>query len=491
MMQARWLQCVLVGVLAIQAGACRAQPAPIRPPDGAFAPPVTRSFQEFGAIGDGRADDTAAIGRALLVSERYCLDGGGRTYRVVGTLRAAKSLCLRNATLAQSLVPFDTSKYITGTCPVVDDTQAFTDCGDRAVPQEEMTRLLQSLGVRTLLIRSNDDRPVRINLERVKIDRGRHTDGGSRIDSAGIWLDGADRVDFRDVEITGNGKGFGLFISNARNVTLNNLWIHDLIWSPYRGDARLREAAVASVGWNRVPIREFRERRGGVKIAKFYGVRIQEQVTCAQLQDVRHVRIQNARIERCEARFDTGDLPWQADGLDIGQSSSDIVIDGATIDSTWEGIDVVAGGTGVRDLVINDLDVTNVFSFGLKLGYALRGARIDRPTLVNAGLAGAVVYGPVRDVRITGATIRDVGLISANGRTRSPWPSGNRSGIRIDSGGGGATPEGVLIEDATVSGSPGNYEFGILNTGGRAIQLVRFRAQGFARAQSQGFDTRR
>jgi hypothetical protein len=490
-MHARWMRCVLVVVLAVHAAACRAQPAPSSPPDGVFAPPVTRSLQDFGAVGDGRADDTAALGRALQGSDRYCLDGGGRTYRVIGTLRSAKDLCLRNATLVQALAPFDTSKLITGTCPVVDSTEALTNCGDSPVPQSDLKRLLLSLGVRTLLIRSNDDRPLRVNLERVKIDRGPHTEGGSRSDSAGLWLDGADRVDFRDVEITGHGKGFGLFISNARNVTLTNLWVHDVIWSPYRGDMPLREAAVASVGWNRVPIREFRERRGSVTTAKFYGVRVQEQVTCAQLQDVHHVRIENVRVERCGARFDTGDLPWQADGLDIGQSSSDIVINRAKIDSTWEGVDVAAGGRGVRNLVISDLDVTNAFSFGLKLGYSLSAARIDRLTVVNAGLAGAVVYGPVRDVRITNASLRNIGLVSANGRPTSPWPAGNRTGIRIDTGAGGASPENVLIENAAVSGDARDYEFGILNTGGKGIQLVRFRASGFGRAQSQGLDQQR
>ena len=235
---------------------------------------------------------------------------------LVGTLRAAHDLCLRNVTLVQAASPVDTAKYISNACPPVQNPSVVIDCKDPTIPLDEFDALLRSLSIRTLLIRPGGKASLRVNLERVKVDRGRYAEQGSRSDSAGIWLDGADRVDFRDVEITGNGKGYGLQITNARNVTLTNLWLHDLVWAPYPGSA-LSEAKVAATGWNSVPIHEFRESRGrGVKGGKFYGVRIQEQLTCASLANVSHVRITEIRIERCLARFVTGDLPWQADELD-------------------------------------------------------------------------------------------------------------------------------------------------------------------------------
>jgi hypothetical protein len=465
------------------APACRAQPAHSL---GPFSPAETRSLKSFGAVGDGRVDDTAALGRALANSERYCLDGGGQAYRVTGTLRVATDLCLRNLTLVQSAVPVDTRPYIVGGCPAIQDPSAVVDCKDPPVPREKLAGLWASLSIRTLLIRSGDDHPFRVNLSRVKIDRGPYAEQGSRSDSAGIWVDGASRVDFRDVEITGNGKGYGLQITNARNVTLTNLWVHDLVWAPYPGDRVLSEAAVRSGGWNSVPIHEFREQRPGqANPAKFYGVRIQEQLTCVSLANVSHVRIDNLRVERCMARFNSGNLPWQADGLDIGRSSSDVAVAGARIDSTWEGVDVAAGGDGIDGLRIDNLAVSNSFSFGLKMGYRLRDARISGLSVDGAGLSGVVIYGPVRDLRLSRASIQNVGIVQAGGGRYSPWPAGNRAGLRID-GGANSSPEDLVVADMTVSGGPSEFEFGVLNTGGRRVHLVGFQARGFGLEKTRG-----
>jgi hypothetical protein len=389
-------------------------------------------------------------------------------------------------TLVQAAVPADTTPYIVRGCPPVQDPSAVVDCKDPPVPLDKLAGLWASLSIRTLLIRSADDHRLRVNLSRVKIDRGPYAEQGSRSDSAGIWLDGASRVDFRDVEITGNGKGYGLQITNARNVTLTNLWVHDLVWAPYRGDRDLSETTVDGAGWNSVPIHEFREqKRGQSGAAKFYGVRIQEQLTCVSLANVRHVRVDNVRIERCMARFDSGNLPWQADGLDIGRSSSDVVVNGAKIDATWEGVDVVAGGSGIDGLVIDDLTVFNSFSFGLKMGYRLRDARISAVKVDGAGLSGIVIYGPVRDVRLSRVSIQNVGTVGAERGRYSPWPAGNRAGLRID-GTADSSPENIVVEDMAVSGRPREFEFGVLNTGGRRVQLVDFQALGFGLEKARG-----
>jgi len=478
----------LIGLACVGEG-CRAEPASQQTSQARpFTPTQTRTLRSFGAIGDGRTDDTAAMVRAFAYSDRYCLDGERRVYSVTGTLRVARNFCLRNASLIQAAAPVDTVHYIVRTCPPVQDPSAAIDCKDPAIPPAQVARLWKSLAIRTLLIRPGTDRPIRVNLERVKVDRGRYAEQGSRSDSAGIWLDGADRVDFRDVEITGDGKGYGLQITNARNVTLTNLWIHDLVWAPYRGDQPLSQARVAAVGWNSVPIHEFRARdQGGAKEAKFYGVRIQEQLTCASLANVSHVRIVRPRIERCMARFDTGDLPWQTDGLDIGRSSVDVTILAAKIESTWEGVDIAAGGEGIDQLRIDDLTVSNAFSFGLKMGYQLRNASVSRLNIDGAGLAGVVVYGPVRALRVIHASIRNVGTVRARPSSYSPWPRGNRAGVRID-GADHSVPHSVVLDDIAVFGNPTSFEFGILNTGGTDIRLIRFRAQGFGIERSRGID---
>ncbi len=365
-----------------------------------------------------------------------------------------------------------------------------TDCGDPAIPEAQLHQLARALSVRTLLIRPPEGAPpIRVSLDHVTVNRGRFTESGSRTDSAGIWLEGADRVDFSDVEITGHGKGFGLLLIRSRNVTLANLFIHDMVWSPYPGDVPLSQTRVAETGWNSAMIHEFRARgQDGVAAAKFYGVRVQEQISCAFLADVRHVRIENARISRCMARFDTGDLPWQTDGLDIGQSSVDVVVNGATIDSTWEGMDVVGTGNGIEGLSISDLTITNSFTFGLKLGYRLRNAQVTRLKIRGAGLAGVVVYGPVKKVLISEASIVDVGLIKTASATNfSPWPAGARAGIRVDEGSGGTEavgqkPTDILIENSTVSGGQGHYDFGLLNKGGINVRTRRFQATGFSKS---------
>ena len=121
---------------------------------------VTRSLASFGARGDGRTDDTSALKRALENSDRYCLEGDGKSYRVTGTLRAAKDLCLRNVTLVQAAVPVDTSSYIQRRCPSVQDPSAAIDCGDPPVPAARFKRLWDSLSIRTLLIRPGGGKPL-------------------------------------------------------------------------------------------------------------------------------------------------------------------------------------------------------------------------------------------------------------------------------------------------------------------------------------------
>jgi hypothetical protein len=494
----RWLLAVVV-LQAIFTGACRARTA--RAPASeiaSFAPSEVRTLRSFGAVGDARHDDSAAIQRAFQRSDLYCLDGEGKSYRVSGTLRAERDLCFRNATLLQSIEPFDTRPFIRGACPVTTHASAVIDCGDPEIPPEQLTKLQRVLSVRTLLIRPGDEHDrIRVNLAHVKIDRGTHAEMGSRSDSAGIWLEGADRVDLKSVEITGQGKGYGILLIRSRNVNVANLWIHDLVWAPYPGDAPLIRDRVAKLGWNTVPIRELREHRpGGPATSKFYGVRIQEQVTCAYFAELRKVRIQNVSVEHCMARFDTGNLPWQADGLDIGRSSSDVKISRATVNSTWEGMDVVGGGTGIEGLSIEDSRVSNSFAFGLKLGYKLHNGRVANIEIEHAGIAGIVVYGAVGRLAISNAEIADPGTIQIEGREVSPWPGEATAGIRIDSGPGGPSgaervPDDVLITNSTVTSLyAGRYKFGILNRGGTDVRIGDFRATGFSDARVRGVHPR-
>ena len=490
---------MVVAVLAalLTATGCWAQSPSTRAAAAAaagFAPGMVRQLRDFGAVGDGQTDDTAAIRRAFTNSDQYCLDGGGRTYRVVGTLRVRKNFCLRNITLLQSAVPIDTRPYITASCPGIPAASSVVDCGDPVIPSGELGQLRSSLSVRTLLIRpEGEGQTIGVTLDHVKIDRGRYPAGGSRTDAAGIYLQGGDGVNLRNVEVTGAGKGYGLMVIRSRNVTVDNLWVHDLVWAPYPGDPPLSADRVEAIGWNVVPIHEFRAAgQAGVAAPKFYGVRVQEQIVCASFSEVQNVVIRNPRISHCMARFQGGDLPWQADGLDISRSSTNVTVDHPVIDSTWEGMDIVADGNGVDGLSIIDPQISNAFGFGLKLGYELRNARVTNPVVSNAGIAGIVIYGPVDGVTISGAQISGVGTVAANGRTFVPWRSEAHSGIavqegRTGAGNGLATPRDVLIDGVTVVRSPGGpaYDFAVSNKGG-GVRVRGLRANGFSRAPAVG-----
>ncbi len=474
------LLCASVGVL-LSAAACKAQT-----PDAGAA---SRSMSQYGAVGDGRADDSRAVQQALSAAGA-CLDGGGRSYRIVGTLTVPHSLCLRNATLIQSLPPQDVASYVARACPRIVDAEALVDCGDQAIAEADVGRVYASLAVRTLLIRAPEGAaPIRVTLENVTIDRGRFPEAGSRTDSAGIWLEGADGVAFRNVTITGHGKGFGLYLARSRNVTLDGLWLHDMSWAPYRGELPVSLARLGADGWNSWPIHEFRSTgQQGAGSTKFYGVRVQEQLTCAYLADVDVVRIRNLRIERCLARIGGRDIAWQTDGLTIASRAADVRIEGARIRSTWEGIDVAGSGAGVDLLTLDDVEVDDSFAIAVKLGYRVSRARLSNLRLRRAGLAGIMMSGPVEDVQIATATIEGIGRIDAADTLPDAWASGSRAGVRIGSGSAGRSgrseaPRNILIEDVEIDGGDvPRYEFGVLNQGGTGVRLSRVTARGFGRA---------
>jgi hypothetical protein len=307
-------------------------------------------------------------------------------------------------------------------------------------------------------------------------------------------LEGASRADLRNVEVTGYGKGYGLIVLRSSNVTADDLWVHDLVWAPYRGDAPLTQTRAAALGWNSVTIREFQPGgQNGQRAPKFYGVRVQEQITCAMFSEVHNVIIRNPRVSHCMARFEGGDLPWQADGLDVSRSSSNVTVDHPVIDSVWEGMDIVGNGTGVDGLTINNPEVSNAFGYGLKLGYHSSHVRITNAKITNAGISGIIIYGPVSDISVSGATVSGVGAVAANGQLLSPWKGQPHSGIRVNEGPSGngvskGDPRDVTIEDVAVSnaGNSPPYEFGLLNTGGVNVRVHRLRAAGFRNSQISG-----
>lgn len=435
------------------------------------------TLASFGAVGDDRADDTRALQKAFSAAAGQCLDGEGRTYRVRGTLRAQTDFCLVNADLRQDVEPFETKAWISGDCPVEADPSKVATCGDPAMPAALPAGLDAYLNTRTLLIRPDEGQgAIRVELRNVRVDRGTQAASGSRSDAAGMWIGNAAGVVLDDVEVTGGGKGFGLIIVNSSDITAKDVWLHDLVWQPYAGDAPLALETVRKTGWNTVPIREYRT--AGDQNAPhtgFHGVRVQEQLSCLMIVGSKNIVFEGLRIEGCLARFNEGDVPWQADGIGIGQSSSNIRIVKSRIADTWEAIDIVGGGDGVSNVSISQTAVVNTFGYGVKVGVRSHDITLDDSTISRTGLAGVVIYGKVRDMAVRRVRIAEVGSVFYGGALRRPWEQ-ERAGVLIAKGNSGGPasddPAGIMLDAITVKGGR-DCRFGVLNQAQLALQPVR------------------
>lgn len=421
------------------------------------------SLKKFGAVGDNSTDDTAALQLAFTSAKGRCLDGGGQTYRVRGTLRAADDFCLTNTRLRQDVEPFDTTAMIRGVCPPETDPSVVKSCGDPPILPGVSHKLSSYLSTRTLLIRPEASQaPIAVTLRKVSVDRGNDPSSGSRSDAAGIWIGKAKKVDLEDVEVTGAGKGFGLIIVESNNIRANRLWLHDMVWAPYTGDTTLTFEGVRAHGWNAAPIREFRQKgQDKVKADGFYGMRVQEQLTCIMILNSHDIILTKTRVKGCLARFSEGDIPWQADGIAVGQSTSNIRMFETTISDTWEAIDIVGSGTGVSSVTIDNARITNSFGYGIKWGHSLEDAKLTNSTISLSGLAGVVIYGSVKTALLRNVEIDKVGTIRLGKTMHRAWLQ-ERAGVLIEPG---SSPErypiGVSLNEVFVNGGE-NCRFGLL-----------------------------
>ncbi len=460
------LACLLVAAaLSAPAGATGSACA-IDDPSAARLLPVAPSLppatlRSYGAAGDDRTDDTRAL-RAAFRDRSVCLDGEGRTYRVNGTLRAF-NLCLTHATLRQTAEPMDTRPLIRSTKrppPSLDASASVLYPEDKGlVTAAEHKRLNALNNLRTILVTA--DGRYQVYLADVRVLRGEHDALGAAGEAAGIYVAGADPVVMRDVEVTGHGRGNGILIARSSRVRLSGLNIHDLVWALEPGDRQFSlEDMRTRFRWNSVPIYVY-----DAEARQFAQVRSQEQANGLVIVGSDDVVVERATIDGVLYRSRDGLIPWQADGISIGNVSCLGIYD-TTIARTWEGIDLT--GQWVRNFRLANIEIRDSHAFGLKLVHAATDGVVDDLRVSHSGLAGVVVAGPVADVLLNDVEVRESGAMRlGGGRTMKPWAGlpgdlGDIAGISIG-GNAAGLPGRIGLADAEVENAtfPGLMRIGV------------------------------
>lgn len=231
--------------------------------------------------------------------------------------------------------------------------------------------------------------PITLRLENIKIERGPAGSEatGSVSDSAGIWTTDV-TPEFRNIEITGGGKGDGILVVNATGGYLTDIYVHDITWTPYAEDQADPEfwnnyklATLQKKGdWNGFTITDF----DGRSLAK---KRVEEQIYGIVVGNVTNLDIIRPRVERLLTRFSDGQLyPYQSDGITVNSGNNIRIID-AKISQVAEGIDVP--GFPANAIEISNASVSDAPLFCFKT----RGSYDSRTVSVKDEDAHVTVSG--------------------------------------------------------------------------------------------------
>lgn len=451
-------------------------------------PFATVSLLELGAKGNDNDDDTVAMRAAFQKSANgVCLDGGQRTYRVNGTLRADGGLCLVNTSLRQMIEAVDTRPYIKSTGrppPVMTATEPTRFYPEDPVLDDAQHRALELRNnLRTILVTA--DGRASVFLRGVKVSRGDHETLGNGGNAAGIYVAGAVAVYMDDVEVYGRGRGHGIFVTASRDIRLSRLNIHDLLWSSDFGDRsftldQMRDA----YNWNNVPLYAY-----DPKVRKFGVARSQEQTNGLVISNSENVSVEDSRISEILYNAHGTYIPWQADGITVGDTKN-VRIVRTTIDNVWEGIDFT-GQKGVDSFHLGDLTISNSFTYGLKLVWATRSGVVDGVNIRFSGMNGIVVAGSASDIDINNATVLETGTLNLRNGTRlSPYFLDgvfrqNIAGIDVsrNSADPSSNPKRIRVRNATVRNvdHPQRMRFGVSSSVTEAdnVTIENLRASGF------------
>lgn len=381
------------------------------------------TLRSFGAKGDGKTDDRAALELALKESAGQPLDGEGLTYAVDGNVSVRVSVDLRNATLKQTAASFDTTPFIRSTgvtdAPKVLPVEALTRMvkglpllrydavatypDDPVLTGEDREALRRMLNIRTLFISGTADQPVSVKLDKVKVLRGEHPESGMHSNAAGLYLVNASPLILTNVEVSGDGKGAGVFVNGCKQVRMDHVHIHDIRWAPYKGDVDFSAATLGSAdfGWNNSPIYDYDDREG-----RFVRVRVQEQTVGLVLTSSEDVEITHSKVERIGTTVDGKFLPWQADAITVGGVKNFTMRD-CEVREAWEGIDFT--GRGVDGFVQENIRISDCFSYSFKYAHPQRNGKVISCVSERAAYKGFTIGSECENIEFTNCVSLETG----------------------------------------------------------------------------------
>jgi hypothetical protein len=338
------------------------------------------------------------------------------------------------------------------------------------------------LNLRTLFVKGSAAQPLAVSLENVKIVMGEHPEAGMHSNAAGLYLVGCAPLALTNVEVTGRGKGAGIFVNECKDVRFKGVNVHDIIWAPYQGDVDFPTAVLRDdFGWNNSPIYDFQPRT-----SRFVRVRVQEQLSGIQIAGTENVEITETRVQRMGTTVEGQFLPWQADGMTISGVRNFTMRD-STVSETWEGIDFT--GRGVGGFLQERITISDAFSYGFKYAHPQRNGRVVDCVAERCAFKGFIVGAECENLEFIRCAARETGA-------RRYWHRGARpsiDGFSLQFEAGHA-PRKITFRDctATDSASPPNMNFGF-QTSDQArkpelgIHLIQPQVKGAAVREIDGF----
>lgn len=308
------------------------------------------TFGDFGAAGDGTTDDSTAVTNAFASGLR--LDGLGKTYAVSGNFTLPDNCYLENAAFKQ-LTPNNSSRRT----------------------------LTKTSGTGNMTLRN------------VKIDKNGATTDGTIADAAGIWLANIDNVTLDNVEVTGNSKGTGLFLSTGSRYRVINCYIHDMRWTNGSDPGT-------------------------------------EQIVGLWLNALTDVDVIAPRIRNLDGQIGASPVrAYQTDAITVGGCSNFRII-GGELENCGEGIDIT-GTSGNSRFSVLGTHARDMDSYGFKAANSASDGLFIGCTAFKCGLTGFLVSGAAssglprcEDIAFIGCKARDIG---SNGN----WSGSNVAGFAV------------------------------------------------------------